>query len=108
MNKGASIRLVVLLMGIVTMLAAFPTSGFGDVPQQFNFQGSLNDASGNPLDGAYRMEFSVYAGSSGGTALWSDDLSRMIEEKFAISIRLQYVRLRLELASPTFCERRKR
>ena len=51
MGQGTSIRIVVVLVGILTILVALPTRGFGDVPQQFNFQGLLSDATGNPLDG---------------------------------------------------------
>ena len=41
-------------------------------PASFPIQGKLTDASGRPLNGNYSIQFSLYYGSAGGTALCSD------------------------------------
>ncbi len=59
-----AITLTVILMAL--------TGAFADVPNQFNYQGTLTDTSGNPITGTESMTFSLYADSTGGTSLWSE------------------------------------
>jgi hypothetical protein len=40
-------------------------------PQLINYQGTLTNDQGQPLDGTYSLTFKVYAAASGGTALWT-------------------------------------
>lgn len=62
---------ILSLLIIMTMLA-IPSNGFGDVPQQINYQGYLTDDLGSPQDNSYGMVFAIYDVSSGGAALWSE------------------------------------
>ncbi len=64
---------VVVLLGVLVIVAALPVTGFGDVPQQVNYQGYLTDDVGNPLDNDHVMVFSIYDVSSAGTALWWEE-----------------------------------
>lgn len=73
MRQRIIFRVGVLLLGVLAMLAAVPIIGFGDVPQQVNYQGRLTDDVGNPLDGNFVMVFSIYDVASEGTALWWED-----------------------------------
>ncbi len=54
------------------LFALFPLLLFAQVPQKINFQGKLNDASGNPFEGTVTMQFNIYSTETGGTALWSE------------------------------------
>lgn len=45
------------------------TSG---APTVMNYQGTLKDSDGKPLEGEYNMTFRIYGDPEGGTALWSE------------------------------------
>ena len=54
------------------LLTAIPVSTpFAAVPKLINFQAQLADNLGMPLDGSYRMQFSLYDDPSIGNQLWS-------------------------------------
>ena len=66
-----------MLPGLTLLVAlfAFPVTAHAvqSVPYKMNFQGRLNDASGNPVaPGNYNMKFRIYDAASGGTLLWSE------------------------------------
>jgi hypothetical protein len=42
------------------------------VPSMMNYQGYLTDLSNMPRQGSFEMTFSIYADSTGGSALWSE------------------------------------
>jgi len=62
-----------LCMIMVTcMLLTSAGLTLAQAPNILNFQGRLNDKSGNPVsDGNYSIRFSIYPTASGGTAAWS-------------------------------------
>ena len=62
-----------VLLGVLAMTGTLPITGFGEVPQQVNYQGQLTDDVGNPLDSNYVMVFSIYDVPNGGTALWWEE-----------------------------------
>jgi hypothetical protein len=41
-------------------------------PQLVNYQGTLTDSQGQPLQGSYGLTFKIYAAASGGNALWTE------------------------------------
>ena len=51
-------------LGVVGALA--------EVPDYVNYQGTLADTSGNPINGQRALQFSLYADSVGGSSLWSE------------------------------------
>jgi hypothetical protein len=54
----------------VTLCVICVAGVLADVPNQFNFQGTLADSSGNPITGTKSMTFRIYADSTGGEYLW--------------------------------------
>ena len=55
----------------LVLLAGF--SAKADIPRLISFQGHLADPGGAPVTGSVQILFSLYAASSGGSALWSED-----------------------------------
>src|SRR5580700_11046205 len=49
-----------------------PSLSFAAVPQGLTEQGRLYDNTGNPLNVAVSLTFSIYVSASGGTALWTE------------------------------------
>ncbi len=72
MKHRAGIGVLFKLLVILIIAVIIPAVGFGEVPQQINYQGNLTDASGIPLSGNYTMEFFIYDVSTNGTELWSE------------------------------------
>jgi hypothetical protein len=61
-----------MLFPILLLVAFCLTSwSYSQVPQTINYQQAVTDAAGNPLNGSYNITFSLYAVSTGGTALWT-------------------------------------
>jgi hypothetical protein len=58
----------------VAVLAA-AGSAWAQVPERIAFQGRLTDASNVPVNGTLSITFSLYAASTGGTALWTETQS---------------------------------
>ena len=73
MKQRTSMRIAVTLLVIITLLAALPFKGFCEVPHQISYQGNITDSLGNPIDGEYRMLFSIYDVPNDGTALWQEN-----------------------------------
>lgn len=55
----------------ILLFVTIAASSFADVPRLINYQGTVTGLSG-PLDGNYDLTFSIYADSTGGTALWTE------------------------------------
>ena len=47
-----------------------PSASHSQVPKTISYQGSLTDASGNPVTGSLSITFRLYNTATGGTALW--------------------------------------
>jgi hypothetical protein len=47
-----------------------PTGALGPTSTKFTYQGNLQDAGGNPIDGSVDMAFGLYHELAGGTAFW--------------------------------------
>jgi hypothetical protein len=63
---------------VVVMGVLCTTTALAEVPHYINFQGTLTDTSGNPLNETIdRMTFSIYADSVGGNDLWSESYSNV-------------------------------
>lgn len=72
MRDWTSMTLVGLMGIILFVMAGIPASVLGEVPQQINYQGTLTDDIGNPLDGDFSMTFAIYATAGGITPLWTE------------------------------------
>ncbi len=61
-------------LGIIILLSLFVISSaaYASVPQTINYQGKLTDSGGAAVNATVTMVFSIYNGSTGGTALWTE------------------------------------
>lgn len=57
------------------LLFAAPAALGAAVPATVGYQGRLYDQNGNPVSGTMSVTFALYAGGSGGTAVWSETQS---------------------------------
>jgi hypothetical protein len=74
---------------VLLALLAFPAASPAAVPGQVSYQGLLTDGSGNPVaDGNYALAFSLYAASSGGSALWTETQPTVAVSKGSFSVLL--------------------
>ncbi len=77
-DSAPRVPLIFFALPILSIALAFfvlsrPASAVQSVPYKMNFQGRLNDASGNPMSaGTYNMKFRIYDAASSGTLLWSE------------------------------------
>jgi hypothetical protein len=74
-SKGYHFSLFVLLFLAWSHLAVGQTTEAAlppGVPRLVKFAGVLKDASGSPLNGAFGINFAVYANSTGGAPLWQE------------------------------------
>jgi hypothetical protein len=67
---------VILVTAAMCVICA--AGAFADVPNQFNFQGTLADTNGSPITGTRNMQFSLYEDSVGGLPLW-DEIHMAVE-----------------------------
>jgi hypothetical protein len=54
------------------VLFLFAGAALSGVPEAVHFQGYIEDAAGDPLDGTYSITFGIYDADIAGTALWSE------------------------------------
>ena len=80
MNSMRMKKLLVNMMGLVLALTFFSSIGYGEVPQKMNYQGYLTDPGGTPIHGMVSMVFSIYDVSTGGTALWSETQTVVVNQ----------------------------
>jgi hypothetical protein len=59
---------------VVTTCLVLATSTLAAGPQLINYQGTLTNDQGQPLDGTYNLTFKVYATAAGGSALWTQTI----------------------------------
>ena len=58
---------------VILILCSSVSMGFSaTVPSVLNYQGTLNDSSGNPVTGQHEMTFRLYNDLLGGTAFWNE------------------------------------
>ena len=71
---------------IISMLAAVaiatPAAALAAAPESIPIQGVLTDSAGNPVDTEVAMVFSLYTTEVGGTAIWTESQSVLVEEGF--------------------------
>ena len=66
-----SLTLLTSLM-LLSLIAGLPAGA--EIPKTMNYQGSLKQADGTPVDGTVSMSFALYDRLTDGTLLWSDTL----------------------------------
>ena len=63
------------------------------IPQTFNIHGRLLDSDELPLTGTYAMNFSLYSVTTGGSALWTDNLSVVTDVEGIYNVILEDIDL---------------
>jgi len=71
LRRAARLGLLVPLLA----LAAAASRAAVVFPSYLNYQGKLGDVSGNPLTGTYSFRFKLFDQSTGGTLLFSEDVT---------------------------------
>ena len=75
---AAPVRYCAAFLGIAAALAvccAVPVGADG-VPKTMNYQGYLTDFNNSPRQGTFKMEFGLFADSTGGTATWTETYAK--------------------------------
>ena len=59
-------------LALLSVLVLAPSLGHTQIPQTINYQGSLSDSGGLPVNTPTDMTFKLYDAASGGTELWTE------------------------------------
>jgi hypothetical protein len=54
------------------VLVCYPSAAFSAVPEIINYQGSLSDSGGNPVNATFNITFTLYDDGVAGTNLWQE------------------------------------
>ena len=73
---------VLALSTLVLALAAFAHTAGAEAPPYIPVQGVLTNADGNPVDGDTGIQFAVYAVETGGTAVWIETQTVLVDGGF--------------------------
>ena len=64
---------ILTMIFMLSLLAALYIPASAEIPELINYQGFLEDDTGNPLTGIHTLDFNVYADSvSGATPIWTE------------------------------------
>ena len=67
----------------ILLLILLPIITLAQIPQTMNYQGRLEDNSGNPVsDGNYTIVFSIYDAATNGNSLWTETRTVTTEDGF--------------------------
>ncbi len=68
---------------LILILVLFPIIALAQIPQTMNYQGRLEDNSGNPVtDDNYSIVFTIYDAATNGNSLWTETRSVTTEDGF--------------------------
>ena len=76
-----------MLLRIICLLLISASAVFA-VPQLINYQGSLADESGTPLDTTVNITFTIYDAPTGGSNLWAETQSSVAVENGFFAVQL--------------------
>lgn len=92
MNRAmtAGLTLVAITLLIVLTITTVGASDEPDaqIPTVISYQGFLTDAGGAPVDSTVSIVFSIYAASSGGSALWTETHGAVIVDDGLFNVLL--------------------
>jgi len=77
----------ILLVCLVAILV-FSTLAYAEVPKMINYQGKITTPQGALISDTFSIVFSIYADSTGGTALWTETQSSVKVEYGVFSVLL--------------------
>jgi len=77
MKSWMGVTVLLVMAGALILLVVIPAlaqggGGEAQIPALINYQGYLEDSVGDPVNDTVSIVFSVYSGTSGGTAVWSE------------------------------------
>ncbi len=68
---------------LILLLILLPVALLAQIPQTMNYQGRLEDNSGNPVtDGNYSIVFTIFDAATNGTSLWTETRTVTTEDGF--------------------------
>ncbi len=67
--KSSSVLIIILIC------LASPVYLLANIPQMINFQGKAYDSNGDPLDGTFSIEFTIYDAATDGNKVWFETQS---------------------------------
>jgi hypothetical protein len=70
--RSKTMKAKIFFAGLLFAVLFLASSSYSQVPPMINFQGVVNDAAGNPLDGDFDMIFSIWDAPVGGNELWAE------------------------------------
>lgn len=71
------------MKNFILLLILLPVIILAQIPQTMNYQGRLEDNSGNPVtDGNYSLIFTIYDAATNGTSLWTETRTVTTEDGF--------------------------
>jgi len=74
-------KLFLILIVYLTLSCALLTSNcLSEIPHLINYQGKLVDSTGTPITGTKTITFKIYDVSSGGTPLWQETQSVIVDK----------------------------
>ncbi len=89
-----------ILLCVLCLAMVFGTS-VADVPQTMSYQGVLSDGSGVPVpDGTYNLTFRLYSVAIGGTSLWGETQTLVVEDAIFNAILGSVTTLSLPFDNP--------
>jgi len=74
------------MLALISILVLSPTAGRAQVPQTISYQGSLTDAGGAPVTGAFTLTFTLYDAAVAGTTLWQETQAAVPVSNSAFSV----------------------
>lgn len=78
----------ILLLAGLTLIFAFSSLAYADVPQMINYQGKITTPTGALVDTTIGMTFTIYDDSTGGNVLWTETQPSIAVEKGIFSVLL--------------------
>jgi len=71
----------IILFASLLLCLLFLSPAFAQIPHLINYQGKLTDTGGNPVaDGNHSVTFRIYDADAGGTLLWEETQSTLIQK----------------------------
>ncbi len=80
MKKTTKSVFFVGFVGAVLLITMFPLMASAQVPETINYQGKLTDDVGAPWDGICTVRFYLYDALTGGTSLWDEQQSVLVND----------------------------
>jgi hypothetical protein len=92
-ERSKVMKATIFLAGLLFAVFFLVSLSYSQVPQMINYQGTLTDDAGNPLDGNYDMTFSIWDALAGPDQLWDETQNGVPVENGVFNVLLGSVEL---------------